>query len=227
MPGQPIQLPLAFDLTATFVSALAGALVAVRRRYDFVGVFALAFATGVGGALIRDGVFLQAAIQAGPPAVVRDSGYLLAVLAATLLGVGVNQLGPRVERVYLLLDAIGLGVYAVVGADRSLVAGLGHLGAVLVGVTNAVGGGVIRDVLTREEPLLFKPGQFYAMAALAAAILYVGLRAGAELAPIPAAATAATAGVVLRLLAIRYNWTTRPLYVGYRAENERRVGPGA
>jgi uncharacterized membrane protein YeiH len=223
MPGQPIQLPLAFDLTATFVSALAGALVAARRRYDFVGVFALAFATGVGGALIRDGVFLQS----GPPAAVRDSRYVLAVLAATLLGVGVTQLGPRVERVYLLLDAIGLGVYAVVGADRSLVAGLGHLGAVLVGVTNAVGGGVIRDVLTRDEPLLFKPGQFYAMAALAAAVLYVGLRVGADLAPAPAAATAATAGVVLRLLAIRYNWTTRPLYAGYRAEETRRVGPGA
>jgi uncharacterized membrane protein YeiH len=223
MPAGPIQLPLAFDLTATFVSALAGALVAVRRRYDFVGVFALAFATGVGGALIRDGVFLQS----GPPAAVRDSRYVLAVLAATLLGVGVNQLGPRVQRVYLLLDAIGLGVYAVVGADRSLAAGLGHLGAVLVGVTNAVGGGVIRDVLTREEPLLFKPGQFYAMAALAAAGLHVGLRAGLELPPTPAAAVAATAGVVLRLLAIRYNWTTRPLYVGYRAGEGQRVAPGA
>ena len=223
MPAGPIQLPLAFDLTATFVSALAGALIGVRRRYDFVGTFALAFATGVGGGLIRDGIFLQE----GAPAAVRDSRYLVAVLAATLLGVGVNQLGPRVQRVYLLLDAIGLGVYAVVGADRSLAGGLGHLGAVLVGVTNAVGGGVIRDVLTREEPLLFKPGQFYAMAALAAAGLYVGLRAGLDLDPIPAAAVATGAGVVLRLLAIRYNWTTRPLYVGYRKEDERRVGPGA
>src|SRR5262245_30040445 len=183
MPGQPIQLPLAFDLTATFVSALAGALVAVRRRYDFVGVFALAFATGVGGALIRDGVFLQS----GPPAAVRDSRYVLAVLAATLLGVGVNQLGPRVQRVYLLFDAIGLGVYAVVGADRSLATGIGHLGAVLVGVTNAVGGGVIRDVLTREEPLLFKPGQFYAMAALAGAGLRRGARAAGGPAPDPGA----------------------------------------
>src|SRR5690242_19489085 len=75
MPEPPIQLPLAFDLVATFVSALAGALVAVRRHYDFVGVFALAFVTGLGGALIRDGIFLQGS----PPLAVRDSRYLLAV----------------------------------------------------------------------------------------------------------------------------------------------------
>ncbi len=203
-----LQLPLAYDLTATFVSALAGALVGAKRRYDFVGAFALAFVTGLGGALIRDGVFLQN----GPPPAVRDSRYLAAVLLATFVGIGINQLGRRLTLLVTVFDAVGLGVYAVVGADRSLAAGLGHLGAVLVGVTNAIGGGVLRDVLTREEPVLFKPGQFYATAALVASVLHVGGRAGLELDVQLSATLAACVGIAVRLLAVRYDWRTRPLY---------------
>jgi uncharacterized membrane protein YeiH len=203
-----LRLPLTFDLIATFVSALAGALAAGKRRYDFVGAFALAFVTGLGGALIRDGVFLQN----GPPAAVRDSRYLIAVLLATLVGVSINQLGRRATLLMVVFDAIGLGAYAVVGADRSLAAGLSHLGAVLVGVINAVGGSVLRDVLTREEPVLFKPGQFYATAAVVASLLHVAGRAGLELDVQLSASLAACAGIAVRLLAVRYDWRTRPLY---------------
>jgi uncharacterized membrane protein YeiH len=208
MHDPTIQLPLTFDLVATFVSALAGAVVAVRRQYDFVGVFALAFVTGLGGALIRDGIFLNN----GPPSAVIDSRYLLAVLAATLLGVGIDQLNTPLSRVMLIFDAIGLGVYAVVGADRSLVASYGHLGAIVVGVTNAVGGGLLRDVMTREEPVLFKPGQLYAVAAAITATLYVGWREWVGLESQVAATLAAAVGIATRLLAVRYNWKTRPLY---------------
>jgi uncharacterized membrane protein YeiH len=208
MPDTTIQLPLAFDLTATFVSAVAGALAAVRRQYDFIGVFTLAFVTGLGGALIRDGIYLNN----GPPAAVRDSRYLIAVLAATLLGIGIDRLNTPLSRVMLFFDAIGLGVYAVVGADRALAASLSHLGAILVGVTNAVGGALLRDVLMREEPVLFKPGQLFAMAAAIAATLYVSSREWMGLDSLLAAMLAAGLGIVIRLLAVRYNWKTRPLY---------------
>ncbi|WP_439620392.1 trimeric intracellular cation channel family protein [Gemmata sp.] len=208
MPDPCIQLPIEFDVLATFVSAVAGALVAVRRGYDYVGVFALAFVTGLGGALLRDGIFLQT----GPAAVVRDSRIILAVLAATLVGAAINQLGRRLTLFVLVFDAVGLGVYAVVGADRSQAAGLGHLGAVLVGVVNAVGGGVLRDVLTREEPVLFKPGQYYGMAAVVAAGVFVGLTACVDGYEPLAAAAGAAAGIAMRLLAVRYDWKTRPLY---------------
>jgi uncharacterized membrane protein YeiH len=208
MPDTTIQLPLTFDLVATFVSALAGALVAVRRQYDFIGVFTLAFVTGLGGALIRDGIYLNN----GPPAAVRDSRYLIAVLLATLLGIGIDHLNTPLSRIMIFFDAIGLGVYAVVGADRSLAANLSHFGAILVGVTNAVGGSLLRDVLTREEPVLFKPGQLYAMAATIAAALYVLWREWVGLDSLAAAIIAAGLGVVIRLLAVRYDWKTRPLY---------------
>jgi uncharacterized membrane protein YeiH len=208
MTDPTIQLPLTFDLVATFVSALAGAIVAVRRQYDFVGVFALAFVTGLGGALIRDGIFLNN----GPPAAVRDSRYLLAVLAATLLGVGIDHLNTPLSRVMLVFDAIGLAVYAVVGADRSLGANMSHLGAIVVGVTNAIGGGVLRDVMTREEPVLFKPGQLYALAAAITATLYVGWREWVGIESQLAAVLAASLGIAIRLLAVRFDWKTRPLY---------------
>ena len=91
-PQIPIQLPLAFDLgDIRFRSSRA--LVAVRRQYDYVGVFALAFVTGLGGALIRDGVFLAS----GPPMAVRDSRYLLAVLAATLVALAIDQLNAPLD----------------------------------------------------------------------------------------------------------------------------------
>lgn len=220
MADPHILLPPAFDVLATFVAGTAGALVAVRRHYDYVGVFALAFVTGVGGALIRDGVFLQN----GPPAAVRDNRILLALLAATLLGIGINQLGRRLSRFVTIFDAIGLGVYAVVGADRAMAADIGYLGAVLVGIVNAVGGGVLRDVLTREEPVLFKPGQFYATAATIASAAFVGLVAAFDCSPELAGVIASVLGIVVRLLAVRYDWRTRPLYWEYWHEHGGSVG---
>ena len=133
-------------------------------------------------------------------------------MAATLVAVGINQLNRPLARVVLLFDAIGLGVYAVVGADRSLTAGLSHLGAILVGVVNAVGGGVLRDVLTREEPVVFKPGQYYAAAAALGSVLYVGFRATLEMNPQPAAFIAGGVAILVRLLAVRFDWRTRPWY---------------
>jgi uncharacterized membrane protein YeiH len=220
MSDPHIQLPIAVDVVATFVAGVAGALVAVKRHYDFVGVFALAFVTGVGGALIRDGIFLHN----GPPAAVRDNRILLAVLAATLLGIVINQLGRRLTQLVTIFDAVGLGVYAVVGADRAMAVEIGHLGSALVGIINAVGGGVLRDVLTREEPVLFKPGQFYATAAALAAGLFVTLVAGFDLSPELSAVLAALVGIAVRLLAVRYNWQTRPLYWQYWHHHGGSVG---
>jgi len=216
-PQAAFQLPLAFDLGATFVSGLAGAFVAVRRQYDYVGVFALAFVTGLGGAVMRDGIFLAQ----GPPLAVRDGRYLLAVLAATLVAVLINQLNRPASLAVLIFDAMGLGAYSVVGTDRALTVGLSDLGAVLVGLVNAVGGGVLRDVITREEPVLFKPGQFYATAAAVGSVLYVALRS-LDMQPEPAAFTTGGVAITLRLLAVRYNWRTRPW--AHWQEHEGRVG---
>ena len=127
-------LPIEFDLAATFLMAMTGVWAASRRGYDVIGAFTLAFVSGVGGGLLRDSVFLSQ-----PPAVMQNPLYLFAVLAAVLIGVLFYRAALRFERLMAYVDAIALAVYAVVGADKALAAGYAPVGAVLIGMTNAVG----------------------------------------------------------------------------------------
>jgi uncharacterized membrane protein YeiH len=198
-------LPIYIDLSATFLYGLTGALIAIRRRYDIIGVFVLALVTGVGGALIRDGVF----IQGGPPLVMIDPRYLMVIVLGCLVAAVFPQRMERLQKGFFLwADALGLGAYAVVGVTRSLNAGLSVVAAIMVGVINAAGGGLLRDVLVRDEPLLFKPGQLYVLAALLAAALFsfLVIRRGM---PIERAALIAIgSSFVFRTLAILFNWKT-------------------
>jgi len=205
---ESFQIPILFDLSATFIFGITGALVALRRGYDIVGLFALAFVTGVGGGLLRDGLF----IQQGPPVVTTDSRYILAILLAGLVGLFFHGWVKRLTRGIALLDALGLGAYAVVGVEKSLAAGLGIAAAVLVGVINAVGGGLLRDLLVRDEPLLLKPGQFYALAAFGGCLLFVLLAVYFKMPAPRAGLITVAATLVFRVLAIEFNWRTPPLY---------------
>jgi uncharacterized membrane protein YeiH len=195
-------LPIEFELAATFLMAMTGVWVASKRGYDIVGAFTLAFVSGVGGGLLRDSIFLSQ-----PPAVIQDPRYVFAVLAAVAVGVLFHRAALRFERLVAYVDAIALAVYAVVGADKALGAGDAPVAAVLIGMTNAVGGGLLRDIFVREEPLLFKPGQFYVLAALGGCVLFVAL--GHYGLPTEQAALAGIGTtLLLRLLAIRFNWKT-------------------
>jgi uncharacterized membrane protein YeiH len=121
--------------------------------------------------------------------------------------------------VIAVIDAFGLGAYAVFGVQKSLQAGLAIPAALLVGVINAAGGGLLRDIITREEPLVFKPGQFYALAALVGAVTFVCLTVLTQLDATPAALVAIVVTFVLRALSIAFNWRTFPL--GRIAETPR------
>ena len=197
-------LPVYFDLGATFLYALSGALVAIRRHYDVIGLFVLAAVTGIGGGLIRDSVF----IENGPPLAIKDPNYLYAVLAGCLVAAFFGHQVDRLQKGILLADALGLGAYAVFGVSRSLNAGLSLVPAITVGVINASGGGLLRDVLVREEPLLFKPGQVYVLAALVGACLFVLLVRSFHVHVETAGFIAIGVTFVLRLLAIAFNWKT-------------------
>ena len=203
MPGVSFLLPIWFDLAAVFLFALTGVWAAARRGYDVVGAFVLAFATGVGGGLLRDAIFLQEL-----PLVMKDPRYLYAVFAALLVGVLVQRLADRFEALIAYVDAAAIGVYAVYGANKSLVAGVSPEAAVLVGLINAVGGGLIRDVLVREEPLLFKPGQLYVLATLIGCIAFVVLTYVYGVDVEVAAYFSIALTLLLRSLAIRFDWRT-------------------
>ena len=203
-------LPVLFDLGATFAFALTGALAAIKRGYDIVGVMALALVTGLGGGLIRDGLFL---IQ-GPTPLLTNPGYIQVSLAAVGCGILFGTRVHRFARLIAVVDALGLGAYAAFGVQKSLMAGLAPPAAILVGLVNAVGGGVLRDLITREEPLVFKPGQFYLLTALAGAVTFLFCSVTMELSANRSAIAAVLLTFVFRALTITLNWRTAPVASG-------------
>ena len=206
MANDLFELPIWFDLAATFAFALTGALAAMKRGYDIVGLFFLAFVTGTGGALIRDGIF----IQQGPPPIVTHPHYIECVLAGALAGWLLGRRAHQFGRLIAVVDAIGLGAYACFGVQKSLVAGLAVPAAILVGLINACGGGLLREVIVRDEPLVFKPGQFYVLTALAGAVAFVLLSVYGGWGGTEAALVATGLTFIFRILTIIFNWRTTP-----------------
>ena len=146
----PFRLPLYIDYPATLIWALSGALVAARLRLDPTGVATIALVTAAGGGLLRDGIFLQV----GPPVLIRTPVYiiLIAIAALLVIAAGTAVLGiPFFDPIVGLIDAIGLGAYAIVGLQLSLSLGLSVPAGIFVGAVNAVGGGVLRDVLLGRD----------------------------------------------------------------------------
>ena len=206
MDPQDFELPIVFNVAAVFFFALTGALAGRRLGYDIIGVFTLAFATGLGGGVIRDSLLRGS----GPVVALTDPRFIMATLLATVFGL--FRISTRLEhfnRLVAVLDAIGLGAFAVVGTHKALKVEVHWMAAVFVGVVNAVGGGVLRDLLVRAEPLLLKPGQFYAFAALFGACIYAVLTQLWHQPALHAAIYATSATVVFRILAIVFNWKTR------------------
>jgi uncharacterized membrane protein YeiH len=198
------QLPVWFDLGATFAFGLTGALAAIRRGYDIVGAFFLALATGIGGGLIRD-LFLP---HAEATALLTDARYIETIVLATIAGALFGRHVKRFRRTIALIEALGLGAYAAFGTQKALQAGVAAPAAVLVGVVNAAGGGLLRDVLTRAEPLVFRPGQFYVLTAVAGAVSFVFLTAVLRLPATLAAILAIVITSGFRVLTIVFNWRT-------------------
>lgn len=198
-------LPVWFDLGATFAFGITGALAAMKRGYDIVGAFFLALACGIGGGLIRDAVFVP---HADATPLVTDPRYIEAIVMATIVGVLFGKHVKRFRRTIALIDALGLGAYAAFGTQKALQAGLAAPAAVLVGVINAAGGGLLRDVITRMEPLVFKPGQFYVLTAVAGAITFVFLTAQLGWSATVAGLAAIVVTAVFRVLTIVFNWRT-------------------
>jgi uncharacterized membrane protein YeiH len=158
---------LGLDLLGVFVFALSGGLAAVRKSFDVLSVVMLAAAAGLGGGIVRDVL-----IGAVPPVGVSDWRLLTAAATAGLLTFFFHPSVARIEPAVLVLDAVGLGLFAVAGTLKALELGTTPLTAVIVGVITGVGGGVIRDLLSGEPPRLFAEREWYATPALLGVTLY-------------------------------------------------------
>lgn len=196
-------LLLALDLIGTFVFALSGAAAGVKNKLDPFGVAVLAFVAGNAGGVTRDLL-----IGAIPPAAISDWRYVAVSLAAGAVTFvhypGVSRLRPIV----LLLDAAGLGLFAVAGTHKALAFGVNPFVSALLGVLTGIGGGVLRDLLVNEIPVVLR-ADLYALAALAGA----GIVVGGYLLQWPPTATAIAGAILcfgLRLVAILRGWNLPP-----------------
>lgn len=191
---------LALDFLGTAVFAVTGALVASRKQMDITGFMLLAVVTGVGGGSLRDTMLGQL-----PVFWVQSPVYLGICIAVAALVFFLAHIPESRYRALLWLDAAGLAVFCVVGAEKALNAGAGPFIAIAMGVATGTLGGVIRDVLGGEVPLILRK-EIYVTAALAGAAVFVGLGALGLDGPLAACAGFAVC-FVIRALALHYGWS--------------------
>ena len=191
---------LAVDLFGIFVGSLTGGLVGLRFRYDITGIWFLALITGLGGGIIRDMM-----LPLGAPLALTNVFYLPTVMVAVVL---VSTLGRHIiplRKTITALDALALSNFAVAGSLRAFEAELSPWAAIVLGIITAVGGGVIRDMMTGTTPAIFKRTELYGLAALGVCLTVITLRYFSVDREIIALA-GISVGMFLRLGSLRWGW---------------------
>ena len=164
----PIDIVYALDLLGTVAFAASGALAGVRKRMDLLGVIVLGLVTATGGGVVRDVLMSDT-----PPFCFKNEIYLYLAVAASVLVFLSPRRFERQHRAMLMLDALGLGTFAVIGTSKALAFNLGFMGAVIMGVMTATFGGLIRDVLSNEIPLILQREIYASACAAGGAALYL------------------------------------------------------
>lgn len=188
------------DLFGTMAFAVTGAFKAIEHKSDIVGIIILATITGVAGGTIRDIVLGEF-----PTNSISDPAYVIITVAT---GVVIFFLYSHLKKhwnVFLKFDAIGLGVFTIIGATFAFnIFGLNYLAMVLAGVLTAIGGGILRDVFVNQVPIVFIKEMYASASFVGVTIFYLLLLAGIEL------YAATIAGIIiitgLRLVTMKYNW---------------------
>lgn len=191
----------AVDLGGTFAFAVSGALLAVRKDYDIVGIVVLACATAFGGGVIRDLILADR-----PPDAFTHERYIVVSLLAAAIIFFWRPPRPVIRGPLNVADAVGLGLFCVTGTVKAYEAGLGPVPAGLLGVVTAAGGGILRDLLAGQAPAALRyDEELYVLPALVGATLTVTLLRFGVYTSL-AGALSAVCAVVLRLLALHYHW---------------------
>ncbi len=162
------RLVVVLDLTGTAVFAIEGAQLAMQARLDLLGVAVVAFVSALGGGILRDLL-----IGAAPPEAISSWRYPVIAFAAGAGAFAFHVLAPGAPQFdVMIVDAAGLALFAVAGAEKALDFGVNPVAAVMMGVMTGCGGGVVRDILLNRIPTILRT-DFYATAALAGALLLV------------------------------------------------------
>ena len=179
--------------------AAAAVLEAGRRSFDLLGILVVALAASLGGGSLRDMLLDR------PVFWVIDQRYLLAAILAALVTFCVARIWRLPVRLFVVVDAFGLALFTVAGAQAALASHAPWLVASLMGVMTGAAGGLVRDVLCNQTPLIMLPGELYASASWLGALLLVAVQA-AGFGPDVASIAGGLTVLVLRLGAMRYHW---------------------
>ncbi|MEE2523964.1 trimeric intracellular cation channel family protein [Pseudarthrobacter sp. J75] len=187
------------DLAGVFFFAVSGSLLAARKQFDIVGSLLLASLVSLGGGVIRD-IILNTT-----PAAFTNPAYLAPPLLATALVYFLFSSVQRFTSLLVLFDAGGLALFCITGAMKALSLGMNPVTAILLGVTTAVGGGLLRDITANEVPQLFNPADIYALPAFLGASLTTMLWLTGSFSALTASAVAALV-FTFRVVAWRRSW---------------------
>lgn len=194
------QVVLVADLAGTVVFAIEGATAAIHAGLDLLGVLVLSFIVALGGGIVRDLL-----IGATPPSAIKDWRY---PALAFIAGLGTFLLHKQVDALPALLlstlDAAGLALFAVAGAEKALDFGIPPFIAMLMGAITGCGGGVVRDILLTRVPMVLVANIYASAALVGAAVVVICRRLGWP--PAVAASLGGVACFVLRVAAVRFNW---------------------
>ncbi|MBP93073.1 MAG: hypothetical protein CMC55_03020 [Flavobacteriaceae bacterium] len=195
----------AIDILGTIAFAISGVLVALSKRMDPFGILIIATVTAVGGGTLRDVL-----IGETPVSWMLNLNYIYVILVSTVLTIIFKAKIDYLRKSLFLFDTIGIGLYTVVGVEKGITAGLNPIICIALGTMSACFGGVIRDILCNEIPVIFRK-EIYATACILGGLTYFLVRK----LPIDNNVVFIIAGLVVitvRLLAVRFKVTLPSLY---------------
>lgn len=158
---------LVLDSIGGLAFALSGATLAIKKRFDIFGVFVLAFVTSVGGSTLRDIL-----IGIAPVEWMRHNTLMIAIVAGAVLAIVFNRMMHRLNYFVYLFDAAGLGLFTIAGIEKGVVLELNTFMCISLGIITATFGGLLRDIITGEKPMLLTRKEIYALASAAGGCLY-------------------------------------------------------
>lgn len=198
--SESVAIPLAFELLAVVVAAATGALTARENKLDLVGAIGLAVLVSLGGGLIRDVI-----LQEGNVYILRQPLALPVAIATAAAVFTFPVMVEKPDRLVAVLDIFSVGLFAVMGADKTMLYGYPAITCVMMGFFTAVGGGLLRDVCLARVPYIFQRSNLYAIAAIAGALTYIVLVQCLDIWNIAAAAIGVAVTMAVRWWSIRYN----------------------
>lgn len=193
------------DYIGTSVFAISGALAAMRRKFDSFGVLILAAVTAIGGGSLRDVL-----IGNTPVGWMVHWEYLIIIVCSTLVAMLFRKKLAYFRKTMFLFDAIGLGIFTIIGFELGMAANLHPIICVLLGTLSASFGGVLRDILSNEVPLIFHKEVYASLSIIGAIVFYLLLQTSLDI-NINYVITSALV-VILRILAVRYEWVLPKIY---------------